>query len=195
MNKPNHKSTRKADRRIEFTQSLIRDTLFELMETTPVEKITVSRLCEEACINRSTFYLHYKDIQDVIEQITQNYYSEVTELVSKTLLSQKDSIAQINLSNFVFGTEYGIKILRHPEVFIFGEQHKQIDQSNIDYLVETTTLSAKEASYFYSFITYGLMGMTKQMLLNDDYIEMIDNMYSIYRSVIDNGLKKYRKDL
>ncbi len=195
MNKSDQKITRKTDRRIEFTQSLIRDTLFDLMETTPVEKITVSRLCEEACINRSTFYLHYRDIQDVVEQITKNYYSEVMDLVNKTLLTEKDPNAQINLNNLVFGTEYGIKILRHPEVFIFGDQHKQVDQNYVNYLVENTTLSSREASYLYSFITYGLMGMAKQMLINNDYIEMIDQMDKLYRSIIEGGLKQYSKKL
>lgn len=184
---------KKMDRRTEFTESLIRDTLFELMESTPVDKITVRRLCEEAGINRSTFYAHYKDIWDVVEQITNNYYSEVMQAVTETLSPDASDNAQLRLSRLVFGTEYGIKILRHPEVFVFGEQHKIIDQSYIDYLVRHTSLNAKEAGYLYSFITYGLMGMAKEMLLHDDFYEMSDRMDDLYRALIAEGLKQFHR--
>lgn len=186
------KKPRKGDRRNDFTESLIRDTLFDLMETTPIEKITVRRLCEEACINRSTFYLHYRDIRAVAEQITLNYYTDLIDAVSETLIDKSQN-AQLALSKMVYGTEYGIKVLRHPEVFIFGEQHELVDQAYTNYMAENSSLSKKEISYFYSFITYGIMGMVKQLLLNGDFYEMIDRMDEIYRSVITDGIEKYLK--
>jgi|GEM_PF-3528544 len=189
----NNEKRIKVDRRTEYTQSLIRDTLFDLMESTPIDKITVRRLCEEAGINRSTFYSHYKDVWDVVEQITKKYYAEVSVAIAETLTPEASNSSLLKLSSLVFGTEYGIKILRHPEIFIFGEQHELIDQSYIDYMQCHTTLSKKEVKYLYAFITYGLMGMAKQMLLHKDFHEMIDIMDDVYRSLISEGLKQYTK--
>ena len=44
-----------SDRRIRYTKQAIKDSLFALMQETPVEKITVKELCAAADINRATF--------------------------------------------------------------------------------------------------------------------------------------------
>jgi len=50
-----------SDRRLSRTENAIRDAFFSLLETYPVDKINVKKLCEAANINRSTFYDHYDD--------------------------------------------------------------------------------------------------------------------------------------
>ncbi len=59
---------RKEDRRNAYTEKLIRDTVFELLKTKPIEKISVTEVCKIAEINRSTFYLHYMDCMHVLEK-------------------------------------------------------------------------------------------------------------------------------
>ena len=58
-----------SDRRIRYTKQTIRDSLFELMKETPVEKITVKELCAAADINRATFYAHYDTLTTLLEEI------------------------------------------------------------------------------------------------------------------------------
>ena len=59
---------RKEDRRNAYTEKLIRDTVFNLLKTKPIEKISVTEVCKTAEINRSTFYLHYMDCMHVLEK-------------------------------------------------------------------------------------------------------------------------------
>ncbi|MGP7817141.1 TetR/AcrR family transcriptional regulator [Niallia sp. 01092] len=47
---------------------MIRDALTELMEQKGFDGITVRDLTEKADINRGTFYLHYRDKYDLLEQ-------------------------------------------------------------------------------------------------------------------------------
>lgn len=53
--------------------------LLELMKEKEFEKITVKSICERAGVNRGTFYSHYTDIYDMIED-AENYLN--TELIA-----------------------------------------------------------------------------------------------------------------
>ena len=52
--------------------------LLYLLEKKPFEYITVSEICKKADVNRSTFYLHYENTQDLLIETTQyvlkNFY-------------------------------------------------------------------------------------------------------------------------
>lgn len=47
-------------------QTLIKETLKHLLEENSLSDITVQKLCKESGINRQTFYYHYTDIEDVL---------------------------------------------------------------------------------------------------------------------------------
>ncbi len=42
--------------------------LLSLLEKKPFEFVTISELCEEAGVNRSTFYLHYENTADLLKE-------------------------------------------------------------------------------------------------------------------------------
>ena len=64
------------DLRVQKTKKLIRDSFFELVEEKGYSKVTVMDITKKAMINRNTFYLHYVDKQDLIDQIlTENLKS------------------------------------------------------------------------------------------------------------------------
>ena len=57
------------DPRVLRTRQLIRDAFIDLLQEIDLEKITVNRIAERATINRVTFYLHYRDIPDMLEKM------------------------------------------------------------------------------------------------------------------------------
>lgn len=57
------------DIRIHKTRTSIYNAFFTLREKKELEKITIKELTEIAKISKQTFYLHYKDIYDLSEQI------------------------------------------------------------------------------------------------------------------------------
>ena len=59
----------KNNRQFQGSAMRMEQAMLELMNTMPFEKITVRLLCEKAGVNRSTFYAHYTDIFDMIEQM------------------------------------------------------------------------------------------------------------------------------
>lgn len=59
----------KSDARVRYTKKALRGALLKLMETKQIKSITVKEVCDLAEINRATFYTHYKDCFDLLEQI------------------------------------------------------------------------------------------------------------------------------
>ena len=70
----------KTDLRIVKTKDALHAALIRLLETKPLEKITITELCQKAKINRGTFYLHYQEIGDVFEE----YFREITADLAKS---------------------------------------------------------------------------------------------------------------
>lgn len=68
---------KKLDRRTAYTRMVIRESLYKLLEKKRLSEITVKELCEEADINRTTFYRNYMDIYDLYEKLEE----ELTEKV------------------------------------------------------------------------------------------------------------------
>lgn len=71
---------KKNNRSVRRTQKLLKDCLTELMRQKPISKITVRELTDAADLNRGTFYLHYKDIYDLLEQIETETFEEFVEI-------------------------------------------------------------------------------------------------------------------
>lgn len=59
---------RKTDRRTIYTKNIIKDSLLDLLKHTPYEKITVTAICKQSEITRATFYLHYSNIDEVLDE-------------------------------------------------------------------------------------------------------------------------------
>lgn len=54
------------------TGKKIDDALIELLNKKEFEDISISDICKKAHVNRSTFYLHYDNIYDVLEEVIDN---------------------------------------------------------------------------------------------------------------------------
>ena len=49
-----------------YTASLMDEALLALLQKKDYESITVKEVCEKAGVNRSTFYLHYENMDDLL---------------------------------------------------------------------------------------------------------------------------------
>ncbi len=74
------------DIRTEKTRRSIYNAFICIRSRKPLEKLTVKELCEEAQINKSTFYVYYKDVYDLSDKIE----SEIVSSVIKSLGSADD---------------------------------------------------------------------------------------------------------
>ena len=82
---------RKTDRRTLYTRQLIKDVFLEELSKKSYSKLSVSEICKIAEINRGTFYLHYLDLDDVLDDIFTDFLSGTTSLVDHVLCPLKDT--------------------------------------------------------------------------------------------------------
>lgn len=57
----------KPDIRVKHTKERVRKAFFQLLSEKEFSKITVTEICQMAEINRTTFYKHYFDMDDLLE--------------------------------------------------------------------------------------------------------------------------------
>ena len=74
---------KKKDLRIIKTRKALYNAFEELMKSKPFEQIKVSDICNEALINRSTFYDHYADKYDLLEEYINSLKDSLTEEITK----------------------------------------------------------------------------------------------------------------
>lgn len=59
---------RPLDRRIQRTLPLLQEALFHLIIERGYERITIADITEQANLGRTTFYLHYRDKEDLLQE-------------------------------------------------------------------------------------------------------------------------------
>jgi AcrR family transcriptional regulator len=90
------------DRRAIRTKKMIRNALTELIEEKGFSNISITDLTTRADINRGTFYLHYIDKYDLLEQIEKELLQELqqniknTTLIDHITINAADSIESVN---------------------------------------------------------------------------------------------------
>lgn len=73
----------KENQRTRLTKRLLRESLLKLLESKPLQSVSVTELCRTAEINRATFYKYYAIPEDILseiaEQITAELYAMMPE--------------------------------------------------------------------------------------------------------------------
>jgi len=80
---------KKINRRVQYTISALKNALIDLVAEKPLQSITVTDICVRADINRSTFYLHYKDARALLSEVEDDIFSEIKSILS---IDRKDTL-------------------------------------------------------------------------------------------------------
>ena len=71
-----------ADRRVRKTRRLLKECFIRLLNEKKIQDISVRELADMADINRGTFYLHYRDVYDLMDRIEEDIIQDLEEIVS-----------------------------------------------------------------------------------------------------------------
>ena len=102
--------------------------LISLLEVKSFEYITVSEICNKAGVNRSTFYLHYENICDLLDETTKYLFDGFLSYFSADKKSISTNYAQCELEELNFiSEEYIIPYLSYikdnSRVFLTALSH------------------------------------------------------------------------
>lgn len=145
-------SKSRVDPRILRTRQLIKDALIDLLQEMDLNKITVNRIAERATINRVTFYLHYHDIQDMMEKMAQEMAEEIEGIMTGTAtnMNSSDDIDSLKLlkllEHIAENSKFYKVVLGSTRTPIFTERLLKIltksitERAEIDLLVANTDI-------------------------------------------------------
>ena len=70
------------DKRCRKTRKAIKNSLIKLMSEKDVSDITITEIAEVADINRKTFYAHYRDLYDILDEIENDLIEKLFHILN-----------------------------------------------------------------------------------------------------------------
>jgi AcrR family transcriptional regulator len=184
----------KIDRRVRKTKKLLLHSLTTLMSQKKINKITVKELTDLADVNRGTFYLYYKDIFDMVEQVETELFESFSRAFEEFAANSKSYQGMLSFFTFVFefieeNAEL-CRILLGPEGdYHFIEKFKTTikqHQPSIDDTVPVTKLH-----YYRPYVVSGCIGIIQQWL--EDGMKVPPKEMAVFTlGVVRNGLDSLR---
>ena len=171
----------------------VKDALLELLEEQPFEKITVAALCRQAEITRATFYLHFSDINAVLDELLDEALM-VTEAAAADMkvearmsaimeLVRSGSAEDLRRNERLLGPCQRVAddpkyraIFQDPTLshYVIRRIYMVERDSMVPYLVKNCHLSHSEADKLFTMIVYGLFYVNRSMkwMKDDSWYEM-----------------------
>lgn len=182
---------KKVDRRVIKTRRQLKKGLAALMKEKSVNQITVKELVEEVDINRSTFYLHFKDIQDLLREIEENMEAQIKRAIEEHPIVSGNENAFYFIEDMfrVLDEEREIsKALIGPNGDMgFIHRIEQVIKENSRGTLEKMFPGKKEdLKYFYAFCLSGCLGLVK-VWLNEGEEKSPEEMAQMTFNMIANA--------
>ena len=86
------------------TARLMNEALFLLLEKKNYEFITVKEICEKAGVNRSTFYLHYETMEDLLTESIEYIIEKRNSIYREQEVLDREKIDSCSLDELVLIT-------------------------------------------------------------------------------------------
>lgn len=166
------------------TKFWIAEVMKKLLSKKPIEKIRVTEICQEAGIERPTFYYHFKDKYDLMAWIVFqcSLDTDITDLTSATKAMEqmkKDLIFykrafEDNSQDPMWQYMLDLSIRRHNQIVMDKLQCDQLD-------VQT--------EFSIRMYCYGALGISREWILNDDFTSAKTIVTMMFKAMPDD-LKK-----
>lgn len=164
------------------TASLFDEALIILLEQKDIDYITVKEICEKAGVNRSTFYLHYDTVDDLLNE-TLDYI--VKKLINHFNKEPKDFILSLNTLDkkdlVLINEEYlrpylefikenkkaFIAVFKNPVVMKANEAYSGLEEYIFNPILDKYGMPNNKKKYILQFYVSGIVAIIKEWTIND----------------------------
>lgn len=157
---------------VKKTKQAFVTSLVELSKDTPWNKISVKMLCEHAGLSRNAFYFHYKDINDLIEDIEDSMVNEATanfDSFREIGFPKNMHATVVSLIDLVDSNRDICRMLFEKSDSFTERMNKAFCDFNYQYFSDYHGDSKRTVyDFFYMFISSGFYGLLKYWLDNPD---------------------------
>lgn len=178
------------------------EAFMEILEQKDFEYISVKEICERAGVNRSTFYLHYETVNDLLEESICHMNEKFQEYFSQSGDALVGRIPTADLGELYLVTPDYLKpyleyIKEHQRIFLtamkrstalrLGDTFDRMYTHVLNPIMERFSVSEKEKKYLLSFYMNGILAVIKTWISGNceddiDYIVKIISELSMRRS-------------
>lgn len=167
------KKGEKMDRRVRKTRAQLRAGLARLMQQKNIKEITVKELVDEIDINRSTFYLHYTDIYQMLQSIEGELMEDILEAIKEHPLDpgmkEEGYSFAIQLFRILAANKDICAALMGPngDMAFVEKIEKLVEDAVLPELFTMFPQNVNDIKYAYAFCINGCVGMIKCWLTGD----------------------------
>ena len=182
----------KMDRRVRKTKAQLREGLARLMQKKSIKEISVKELVDEVDINRSTFYLHYTDIYQMLQKIEEDAMQNITEVMKKYPIDpdNSDSVLQF-IVQFFSDRDLCLALLGPHGDMAFVEQIENLlAKTFLSHLPEKFPENDPYIKYPYAFILNGCVGLIRTWLSSPE-TESPDQVALLIYHLIEDTAQGY----
>lgn len=157
-------------RRTRYTRSAMQDALICLMDDRPLSAITVKALCERADVNRSTFYAHYKSIEELLADIEDETIVWVTAALDQLLADpDRANVERIieRICAYIASNRNHLRVLMSPKADADFQQRLLsliYSRREVAERMQPVSGSAEEARMRMHFAVSGSIGLIQHWL-------------------------------
>ena len=183
----------KIDRRVKMTKRLLKETLTEMLKEQDIYHISIRELCERADVNRTTFYKHYGNQFELLDEMENDLLRSIEQTFRQDRTDEISGIETI-LCFFEENMDF-IRLLLNTHVDAEFPQ-KLFSLAVITRSIENVTPSIpqNEREYIHRFLLYGAYEMIRAWV-NKDQHESPHEMAKIIlkQFALSTDMKKYRR--
>lgn len=156
----------KNNQRYKVNSEKIETAFLSLLNNKKYENITISDICQTAGINRSTFYAHYNDINDLIIKIESQFAKGTATIFNYG--ERQTHEAMIDMFTFVKANKHFYKAFLNIPYVTLAERNTKIEcLKNIGEKFNINQANKMEIYYRASFFGAGIKEMCRLWLEND----------------------------
>lgn len=182
----------KIDRRVKYTKMVLKNSLIEILNEKPIEKITVKEICDHADINRGTFYSHYSDQFDLYNNVIDELLNGIFERMS--ILTDEGVTREDIHESITSVYDYISENFKLVKVLLDGRIEYNIEKRIRDvvkkiYLDKINDVDLELVNTAYSFVASGILGLVKYWI-NSGMKKSSSEMADYSRMLTLGGLKE-----
>lgn len=167
------------------TALLMDEALLLILERKDFEFITIKEICQKAGVNRSTFYLHYQNMNDLLEEtidlLNKRFASSFPKEITISQAINEDKILTqrkylLPYLNFVKENKRAYKLtISNPSLFKSDVTFTRLYKSIFLPVLISSGTKEEERDYIFNFYMNGVVSIINKWLEKDceDDVELI----------------------
>lgn len=177
---------KKDSRRVKMTKRMLKESLINLMKESSVHDITIKEICENADVNRSTFYRHYQTQYDLYNEIIDDIAADISEIFEKMKSEGFDTVTfLVRVLEYIEARrEVFLVILSDKGNINIGEAYTKMTEK----VIGQQKLS-ELGSYIAQFISAGMTSILWSWLSKENRRSATD-VALLLHTFIKNGLSR-----